>query len=145
MLGFQNKALDIKLLKFYANRDNWACIKKCDFRRKLVYQIWDCYWIRGVEMSLGVVLDLDFINCQTVNFINCLEKCEVLKMNSNIDIWYTIKKYFSPRVWIQNRHLKMRLRLSRINWQNLLFWHKKECRRSRHFRHERRVLFWWEG
>ena len=31
MLGFQNRALDIKLLKFHINRDNSAYLEKCDF------------------------------------------------------------------------------------------------------------------
>ena len=39
MLGFQNRTPYIKLLKFYANRDNSAYLKKSDFQRKLVYQI----------------------------------------------------------------------------------------------------------
>ena len=39
MLGFQNNARDPKLLKFHANRDNRAYLKKHDFQRKLVCQI----------------------------------------------------------------------------------------------------------
>ena len=38
ILGFQNRASDIKLLKFYANQDNIVYIRKYDFQRKLVYQ-----------------------------------------------------------------------------------------------------------
>ena len=60
ILGFQNRAPDIKLLKFHANRDNSAYLEKCNFQRKLVCKLWDCHWIHGVEMSQRVVSDLDF-------------------------------------------------------------------------------------
>ena len=53
----QNRALDIKLLKFHKNRNNQAYLRKRDFQRKLVCQIWDHYWIHGIETSLGVVSD----------------------------------------------------------------------------------------
>ena len=33
MLDFQNRVSNIKLLKFYANRDNSTYLKKCDFKR----------------------------------------------------------------------------------------------------------------
>ena len=38
MLGFQNSALDIMLLKFHTNRDNITYLEKCDFQRKFVCQ-----------------------------------------------------------------------------------------------------------
>ena len=38
MLGFQKRALDIKLLKFHTNQDNNTYLEKCDFQEKLVYQ-----------------------------------------------------------------------------------------------------------
>ena len=37
MLSFQNRAPDIKLLKFHANRNNSAYLEKCDFQRKLIF------------------------------------------------------------------------------------------------------------
>ena len=39
VLGFQNRAPDTKLLKFHANQDNSAYLKKCDFQHKLICQI----------------------------------------------------------------------------------------------------------
>ena len=36
MLGFQNRALDTKLLQFHVNRDEWAYLEKHDFQRKFV-------------------------------------------------------------------------------------------------------------
>ena len=32
MLDFQNRPLDIKLLKFHANRDDWAYFEKYNFQ-----------------------------------------------------------------------------------------------------------------
>ena len=40
MIGFQNRALDINLLKFHTNWDNRDYLKKRDFQRKFVCQIW---------------------------------------------------------------------------------------------------------
>ena len=60
MLGFQNKVSDIILLKFHSNRDNWAYLKKYDFQRKLIFQIWGCGCICGIEMSPEVVSYPDF-------------------------------------------------------------------------------------
>ena len=57
MLGFQNKALDVKILKFHTNHDNNIYLEKCDFQQKLVFQFWDHHWICDVETSLGVVSD----------------------------------------------------------------------------------------
>ena len=37
MLGFQNRALDIKLLKFHVNQDNQGYLEKRNFQQKLVY------------------------------------------------------------------------------------------------------------
>ena len=37
MLGFQNKALNMKLLKFHVNREKWAYREKYDFQRKLIF------------------------------------------------------------------------------------------------------------
>ena len=34
ILGFQNRALNIKLLNFHTNQDNSAYIKKCNFEQK---------------------------------------------------------------------------------------------------------------
>ena len=41
MLGFKNKALNVKILKFHANGDNNVYLEKHDFQRKLVYQFLD--------------------------------------------------------------------------------------------------------
>ena len=57
MLGFQNRAMDIKLLKYHINRDNKTYLKKHHFQWKLVCQFLDHQWICSIEMSLGVVLD----------------------------------------------------------------------------------------
>ena len=59
MLGFQNRAPDIKLFKFYSNRNNQTYLEKHDFQWKLFCQILYRHWICGIETSLGVVLDLD--------------------------------------------------------------------------------------
>ena len=76
-------------------------------------------------------------NCQ---FVDCLKKHDFLQKTSNIDILYTIGKYFFPLVWIRYRYFKIRLYLARINWQSLSLLHKKVCRRSGHFCREWRVL-----
>ena len=96
ILGFQSRDPDIKLLKFHSNRDNWAYIEKHDFQWKFVCQIWDCHWIHVVEMRLTVVLDPDSETeialhakqrkVLIVNFTDCLKKCDILQMTSNIDI-----------------------------------------------------------
>ena len=54
MLSFQNKAPNTKLLQFHENRDNLTYLKKCDFKRKLIFQIQGHHWIRDVQTSLGV-------------------------------------------------------------------------------------------
>ena len=59
MLSFQNRALDINVLKFHVNRDNNAHFGKCNFQRKFVSQFWDHHWIHGIETSQGVVSDPD--------------------------------------------------------------------------------------
>ena len=38
MLSSQNRALDVKILIFYANRDNSAYFEKCNFQQKLICQ-----------------------------------------------------------------------------------------------------------
>ena len=126
-----------------------------DFQHKLICQIWDCHLIHGVETSSTAVSNPDFesqlvlqakqgkdFNCQ---FTDCLEKHDFLQMTSNIDILYIVGKHFSSRVWIQDRCLKIRLYLAWINCQYLLFLHRKMCRWSVHFRHERRVPLWRGG
>ena len=60
MLSFQNRASDIKLLKFYVNQYNKAYLEKHNFQWKLIYQIWDYHWIHGIETSLEVVSNFDF-------------------------------------------------------------------------------------
>ena len=72
-------------------------------------------------------------------FIVSIEKCDFLQTVSNIDILYIVGKNFSPRVWIRDRYLKIRLYLARINWQSLSFLRGKVCRLSKHFRREWRV------
>ena len=143
MLDFQNRTPNIKLKKFNANQDNWAYLEKRDFHWKLVCQIWDGHWIHGVEMSLGVVSNLDSESRlalhvkrgKTFNyqFTDCLKKCDFLWTTSNIETLYTIGKHFSPRVGIRDSYLKIRLFLARINWQSFLFMHEKVRRRSGHF------------
>ena len=153
MLDFQNKALDSKLLKFHANRDNQAYLEKCDFQRKLVYQIWDCHWIRGIETSSRVVSDSESYlvlhakrNKVKLTFLTVrLEKREFLQMTPNIDILSTVGKYFSPQIRIWDRYLKMKLYLARIHWQSLSFLHANACQGSGHFHQERRVTLWWRG
>ena len=91
MLGFQNRALDINLLKFHANQDNWANLEKCDFQRKLVIQILDHHWICGIKMSPGVVSIPDSesqlalhskrgktFNCQIINHLEKHAKFEIV-------------------------------------------------------------------
>ena len=60
MLDFQNRAPNIKILKFHTNWDNNAYLEKYDFQQNLVYKLWDRHWIRGIKTSLEVVLDSDF-------------------------------------------------------------------------------------
>ena len=57
ILGFQNRAPDIKLVKFHENWDNNAYLKKFNFQRKLIYQFWNFHWIHSVKTSLSVVSD----------------------------------------------------------------------------------------
>ena len=37
ILNFQNRALDIKILKIHANQDNSTYLEKCDFKQMLVF------------------------------------------------------------------------------------------------------------
>ena len=43
MFGFQNRAPDVKILKFHVDQDNSAYFEKCDFQQKLIFRFWDCY------------------------------------------------------------------------------------------------------
>ena len=129
--------------------------KNTIFQLKLVCKIWCCHWICWIETSPKMVSNLDsksllFLHAKwgkvlTINFIDYLEKYDFLQTTSNIGKLYTIGKHFSLWVWIQHRYLKIRLYLAQINWKNLSFLCENECRRSRHFRQEWRVPFWWRG
>ena len=55
----KHRALDIKLLNFYANRDNSAYLEKYNFQQKLVCQFYYHHWIRDIETSPTMVSDLD--------------------------------------------------------------------------------------
>ena len=70
------------------------------------------------------------------------KKRDFLQTTRNLDILYTVGKYFSSEVWIWDRYLKIRPRFSRIHPQSLSFLHKNVCRQSGHLRHKRRVPFW---
>ena len=137
-------------MKFHVNWDNQAYRKKKKrFSTEACYQIWDLHWIRDIETSLGVVSDPDSEFClalhakrdKTFNFqfTNYLEKCEFLQTTSNIDILYTVGKYFSSRVWIWDLYRKIMLHLAQIDWQKLSFLHRKTCWRFKHFRHKWKV------
>ena len=56
-----------------------------------------------------------------VNVINCLKKVTFLQMASNIGKLYIVRKNFLSRVWIRDRHLKIRLCLAQINLQSFNF------------------------
>ena len=98
MLAFQNRILDSELLKFHANRDKRAYLKKCDFQQKLIFQIWDRHWIFGIEMSPGMVSNLDFKFRLALDAKRCklklvistvyLKKCNFLQAAQNIDNRY---------------------------------------------------------
>ena len=77
----------------------------------------------------------------TINFTDYIKKRDFLYMTSNIDKLYTVGKHFLSRVWIWNRHLKIRLRLAWIYLQNFSFLHKNTCRQSGHFLQEQRIPF----
>ena len=72
-------------------------------------------------------------------FIVFLEKREFLQMTQNIDILYTVENYFLPRLTVQDRYLKIRLCLARINCQSFADLYGKACQRSRHFRRQQRI------
>ena len=63
-------------------------------------------------------------------FTDCLEKHDFLQTTPIIGILYTVGNHFSPRVWIWDSYLKIRLRLARINYQSFFILHGKACRRS---------------
>ena len=84
-------------------------------------------------MSPGVVSILIFKSQITLHakqgtiklafFTVFLKKREFLQMTPNIGILNTIGNYFSPRVWIRDRYLKIMLRLAQINSQNFVILH----------------------
>ena len=97
-LYFLQAAMSGWLKKLGEADPNWqtntANLKKYDFQRKLICQIWNCHWICGIETSPGVVSDLDFefrlalhtkwgkvkLAILTVS----LKKCDFLQTTQNI-------------------------------------------------------------
>ena len=63
-------------------------------------------------------------------------------MTPNISKLYIVENIFSPRVWIRDLYLKIRLCLARINYQSFAILHGKERRQSRNFHCERRIPSW---
>ena len=51
-------------------------------------------------------------------FTICIKTYNLLQTTPNINILYTVKKYFSPRVKIQNRYLQIKFYLTQINCQS---------------------------
>ena len=102
ILNFQNRAPNIKILKFHVNRDNSAYLEKYNFQWILVCQFWDCHWIRNTKMSSGVVSNPNFefgwswtqnkVNF-ILNFIVYLKKYDFLQTTSNIRKLYFVRKH----------------------------------------------------
>ena len=116
-------------MKIHAN------LEKRNFQQKLISQIWDRHWIRGVETSPRVVsipdskyqlvLHVKRGKVKLIFFTFCLKKCNFLQTTSNIDLLCTIRKHFSLWVWIRDCYLKIRLWLARINCQSFVICTKK--------------------
>ena len=72
-------------------------------------------------------------------FTDCLEKLDFFQKNPNIGILYTVGNHFLSWLTIQDRYLKIRLRLAQTNYQSFVNLYRNTCRQSRHFRLEWRV------
>ena len=106
-------------------------------------------------MSLGVVsipnfeswlvLHTKWCKLKLAISTDCLKKHDFSQMTSNIDILYTVKNHFSSWIWIQDRYLKIRLRLARINCQSFVILHGNVYWRSGHFHRQWRVPLWRGG
>ena len=125
MLDFQNKALYSKLLKFHANQNNQTNLKKHDFQWKLICQMWNRHYIRGIETSPGVVLNSDSesrsalhakqdklkLACSTVS----LKKRDFLQIAPKISNIY-ISNRSSWRNELIRTNIKSEWRLRRDKW-----------------------------
>ena len=65
-----------------------------------------------------------------------------LQTNPNIDILYIVGNHFSPWLKMQNRYLKIWLRLARINCQSFTILNGKVCQQSGHFHRKWRFPLW---
>ena len=154
MLSFQNRATYIKLLKFHINRDERAYFEKVIYNESSFLRFWECHWICGVAMSLGVCSDSDLESRLTLHkktrqnlnwqFIVVFKNMTFFFANESKHrhIIYRWKSFFT-RVWIQDRYLKIRLCIARIFYQSFAILHGKMCWQSGHFHHEWRVPLQW--
>ena len=126
MLGFQNRDSNIKLLNFYTNRDNHLISKNAIFKGRafvkyetvirFVASKWVQKWSRILILSPGWSCKQNKTKSNWHFLTISLEKHDFLQTILNIDIFCTVGKYFSSWVWIRDRYVKIRLRLTRINW-----------------------------
>ena len=86
MLGFKNRALDIKLLKFYTNRDNRAYLNLIFNRSSFAKYETTIGFVMSIQVREWSQILIRVLvgpasktkQSQTVNFTNCLEKCDFL-------------------------------------------------------------------
>ena len=123
MLGFQNRVMNIKLLTqtetiMFTSKN--AIFTESSFANSettigfmTLKQVWE--WSQILILSPGWPCTQNEINfnCQ---FHSLSQKNVIfLQITSNISKLYTVEMYFLSRVWIQNRHLKIRFCLARIH------------------------------
>ena len=151
MIGSQNRASNIKLLKFHENWDNQLILKNVIFNGGL----FDKFETAIGFVALKPVWRWSRISISSPNWPHAQNETKIklaiyilsrkvwfffLQTTSNIGILYTVENYFSPWVWIQDRYLKIRLHLARIYWQSFSISHEKVYQQSRHFHRERKIL-----
>ena len=138
----QNETIRLILKNTIFNRSSFAEYKAVI---GFVASKWVWEWSQILILSPGWPSIQNKAKFLTVNFTNYLEKRDFLQTILNIGILYTVGNNFSPRVWIWDRYLKIRLRLAKIIWQSLSLLHRNVCRRSGHFRREWRIPLWRRG
>ena len=141
MLDFQNRVLNIKILKIHVNRDNNTYIEKCNFQWKLICRFWDHYWICGIETSSEMVLDFDFESQLVMQakwdklkltfFIVCVKKCDFFCK------WLQTLANYIPLKSIFHHEYKFKLITSQLitNWSRSMMnisdctvrGHRKKC------------------
>ena len=107
MLNFQNRALNIRLLRFHINRNNSTYLKNVIFNKssfsnsKIAIEFVALKRVHNrsqilIQVSVGLTHKMR--QTLTVDFTYYLKKYDFLQMTSNIDKLYTVGNNFLSQI-----------------------------------------------